>query len=97
MVISMAHSPSRGVLATHREAAAFLALVATIVGVAGCHTHTPAQIRHHCLKQSHETVKVPEIDSANRKEMVRELYLRCLDYYGVPDAPPEAGSLEADY
>jgi hypothetical protein len=49
--------------------------------------HSDSEIRFSCLKQAHSTVKVPEGDSKNREGMVRELYLRCLEAHGTPDAP----------
>ena len=57
--------------------------------------HTDEEIRFSCLRKAHATVKVPESDSSNRETMVKELYLRCLDVYGVDDAPASAGASTA--
>ena len=69
-------------------------LIVLVAALSGCRTqrHTPEQLRLHCLALAHKTVKVSESDSSNRQPMVRELYLRCLDSYGIPDALPKSGS-----
>ena len=67
--------------------------IAMIVVALGC--RTPEKVRYVCLEDAHDYVRVPETDSTNRREMVRELYLRCLDRYGVLDAPPKAGNVKS--
>jgi hypothetical protein len=78
------------VMRKHLIALACAAIAAASITVLSC-ANRPDKIRHHCLKNAHRTVKVPEVDSKNRESMVRELYLRCLDVYGIPDAEPRAG------
>jgi hypothetical protein len=76
----------------HSRFAALLVLGSLATGACSSPPPTPESIRLRCLTLAHRTVKVPESNSSNRQAMVHELYLRCLDSYGVPDAPPRAGS-----
>jgi hypothetical protein len=65
-------------------------VVVAVVGLLSCR-HTPEELRLHCLRGAHQTVKVPESDSSNRAAMIHEVYLRCLDVYGIQDAPSAPG------
>ena len=62
-------------------------LLLGILGPVAC-GHTHAQIREHCLRRAHRVIRVEDIGPPEYRSMVRELYLRCLESNGVPDAPP---------
>ena len=51
--------------------------------------HSDAAIRYSCLGDANDDVD-SDIESEAHERLVRELYLRCLESRGIPDAPPRS-------
>lgn len=73
-------------------------LLVLALGSAGCASwdesrHSPEALRYRCLQKAHQSLRGAASQSpADYERMVHEVYLRCLDNYGISDAPPTAGS-----
>jgi hypothetical protein len=69
-----------------RSFAAFLLAMAAMV-ILAC--KSAADIRYWCLKQANRSVSASAPEPETHERLVHEMYLRCLESQGVPDAEPK--------
>ena len=69
------------------RSAAILAISAPALLTTSC--NSAAEMRYWCLTQANRAVSGSSVDSEADERRVQELYLRCLEAQGVPDAEPQ--------
>lgn len=67
-----------------------IALLLVALPSLACATSDPPEIRRACYQRSIVMLRKADLSDEAKLRVQREMYLRCLDSYGVKDAVPQS-------